>query len=466
MSSDLAIQVSGVSKCYRLYEKPSDRLMQAIESRALKVFGRQPDPRYKEFWALRDVSFEVKKGESVGIVGRNGSGKSTLLQIITGTLSSSAGSVMTSGRIASLLELGAGFNPEFSGRENVFLNASLLGLSDRQIEERFDSIAAFADIGSHIDQPVKTYSSGMFVRLAFAVQVHVEPDILIVDEALAVGDWLFQKRCFQKIEKLVSDGMSLLFVSHEQETVRTMTNRALLLDHGVMRAWGTSSDVVLEYRRLLHDEEAAYFTELTKNGAANLPDSRAEASRTSEEPLKAVQGISVEEASSALSRSTSLSFGDGEVQVVSVQINNGDGSPCSVFYPGDLISIRVRCKVNADINHLNVGIRLRNKEGIKLYSWGTLNQDMAVRWRASHAPLFWDREFRAGEEFEVELSCPCRLGVNLYEVQASVTYEAKPDYSAQRVLHWVDDAAFFQVLIKMDEYFFGGVTDLAMNAKW
>ncbi len=225
--------------------------------------AQSPRQYYREFWALKDVSFDVKNGETVGIIGRNGSGKSTLLQIITGTLAPTEGTVITHGRIAALLELGSGFNPDFTGRENVYLNGALLGFSTAQIDEKFDAIASFADIGEHLDQPVKTYSSGMLVRLAFAVQVQVEPEILIVDEALAVGDALFQKRCFQRIEKLVSDGTTVLFVSHDQESVRTLTNRALLLNKGRSVEWGLSSEVVLKYRKLLHDEEAAYFAGLT-----------------------------------------------------------------------------------------------------------------------------------------------------------------------------------------------------------
>ncbi|MGK6939810.1 ABC transporter ATP-binding protein [Pseudomonas aeruginosa] len=265
MSSEIAIKVENLSKCYQIYDQPRDRLKQFVLPRMQQLIGRPPSQYYREFWALKDVSFDVKKGESVGIIGRNGSGKSTLLQIITGTLAPTSGSTTTNGRIAALLELGSGFNPEFTGRENVYLNGALLGFSADQINEKFDAIAAFADIGEHLDQPVKTYSSGMLVRLAFAVQVQVEPEILIVDEALAVGDALFQKRCFQRIEKLVSDGTTLLFVSHDQESVRTLTNRALLLNKGRSIEWGLSSEVVLSYRKLLHDEEAAYFASLTKN---------------------------------------------------------------------------------------------------------------------------------------------------------------------------------------------------------
>src|SRR4051812_14418767 len=260
MSSDQpAIRVSGISKQYRLYSAPRDRLKQFIVPRIKGAVGLQPTPYYREFWALRDISFEVGKGEAVGIIGRNGSGKSTLLQIVTGTLAPTEGSVEANGRIAALLELGSGFNPEFTGRENVYLNGLLLGLTRSEVESRFDAIAAFADIGDPLDQPVKTYSSGMVLRLAFAVQVQVEPDILIVDEALAVGDALFQKRCFQRIERLVSQGTTLLFVSHEQEAVRTLTQRALLLDRGRVASWGLSSTVVLDYRRLLHKAENAAF---------------------------------------------------------------------------------------------------------------------------------------------------------------------------------------------------------------
>lgn len=199
-SEEIVVHVESVSKRYEIYEAPRDRMKQFILPRLQRAAGLAAREYFREFWALRDVGFDVRRGEAVGILGRNGSGKSTLLQIVTGTLAPTLGSVAVKGRIAALLELGSGFNPDFTGRENVYLNASLLGFSRDEIDRKFDAIAAFADIGDHLDQPVKTYSSGMLVRLAFAVQVQVEPDILIVDEALAVGDALFQKRCFQRIE--------------------------------------------------------------------------------------------------------------------------------------------------------------------------------------------------------------------------------------------------------------------------
>jgi lipopolysaccharide transport system ATP-binding protein len=465
MSSDIAIKVESLSKCYQIYDTPRNRLKQFVFPRFQHMLGVQPKQYFNEFWALKDLSFEVKKGESVGIIGRNGSGKSTLLQIITGTLMPTSGTVVTNGRIAALLELGSGFNPDFTGRENVYLNGALLGFSTAQIDEKFDAIAAFADIGEHLNQPVKTYSSGMLVRLAFAVQVQVEPEILIVDEALAVGDAPFQKRCFQRIEKLVSDGTTLLFVSHDQESVRTLTNRALLLHKGRPIEWGLSSEVVLSYRKLLHDEESAYFASLTKN----LVERAAQTALAIEPPAavpEATDIVPTNAAPSMVTRSDRLSFGDGEAKIIKVEILDSDEQPCSLFYPGDRLRIRVTCESFANIDRLNVGIRLRNKEGVKIYSWGTLNQDMTNQARNLEAPLFWARRFQSGDRFQVLLDCDCPLGENLYEVQASVSFEETMNYQSQRMMHWVDEAAFFQVTVKRVEYFFGGVVDLRMTASW
>ena len=467
-SDNIAIRVTNLSKRYEMYDAPRDRLKQFLLPRLARLSGQVPKQFFKEFWALKDISFEVKKGEAVGIVGRNGSGKSTLLQIITGTLSPTSGSVSTKGRIAALLELGSGFNPDFSGTENVYLNGALLGFTREQIDDKFDGIAAFADIGEHLNQPVKTYSSGMMLRLAFAVQVQVEPDILIVDEALAVGDALFQKRCFQRIEKLVSDGTTLLFVSHDQESVRTLTNRALLLHKGRSTSCGLSSEVVLQYRKLLHDEESAYYSSLAKDMTerAQLVNKAVASSGSEVASGFPSETESVTAPSIAGTRSERLAFGDGEVQITKVETLDGNDNPCSIYYPCEKIRIRVTCESNANIQKLNVAIRLRNKEGVKIYSWGTLNQDMGIRAKNGSEAVFWERKVRIDERFQVVFECQCSLGVNLYEVQAAVAYEETPDYLTQRMLHWVDEAAFFQVAIKRDEYFFGGVTDLGMNAIW
>ncbi|WP_126535807.1 ABC transporter ATP-binding protein [Aerosticca soli] len=246
MSSELAIQVVGLSKSFPIYAKPHHRLMQMFSP---------ADSRhrwYREFEALRDVNLSIRKGETVGIVGRNGSGKSTLLQLICGTLSPSTGSVHVNGRIAALLELGSGFNPEFTGRENVYLNGTVLGLSHEEIDARFAEIVAFADIGDFIEQPVKSYSSGMAVRLAFAVAINVTPDILVVDEALSVGDEAFQRKCFARIEEIRNAGATVLFVSHSAGAVMELCDRAVLLDHGELLLDGTPKYVLSRYHKLAY----------------------------------------------------------------------------------------------------------------------------------------------------------------------------------------------------------------------
>lgn len=465
MSSDIAIKIDGLGKRYQIYDTPRDRLKQFVVP-PLQRLLRVPSTQYwRDFWALHDVSFDVKKGETVGIVGRNGSGKSTLLQLITGTLTPTTGSVTTNGRIAALLELGSGFNPDFTGRENVYLNGALLGFSREQIDVKFDAIAAFADIGEHLDQPVKTYSSGMLVRLAFAVQVQIEPDILILDEALAVGDALFQKRCFQRIEKLVSDGTTLLFVSHDQESVRTLTKRALLLNKGRVIDWGLSSEVVLTYRRLLHDEEVRPLASVTRE----LVERMTHTHMTSDTPIAAVNSTNarlVDSIFDVRGHSDRFSFGDGDVRIVRVETLNCAGEPCALFHPGEKLCIRVTCEAFTSVDKLNVSVRLRNKQGVKIYSWGTLNQDMAVRAKNLGAPIFWLKQFEAGDRFQITLICDCTLGEDLYEVQAAVSREETMNYLAQRMLHWVDEAAFFRVFVRRDEYFFGGAVDLRMSASW
>jgi lipopolysaccharide transport system ATP-binding protein len=249
MSSEPVVLAEKVSKCYRVYDHPRDRLRQAFVGDRKKL--------YREFWALREISFRLHPGQTLGIIGRNGSGKSTLLQMLCGTLTPSSGHIQTRGRIGALLELGSGFNPEFTGRENVFLNASLLGLSRIEIEAHLDEILTFADIGEFIDQPVKTYSSGMAVRLAFAVQAHTEPDILVVDEALAVGDELFQKKCYAHLERLKEKGTSVLLVTHSCPQIVQHCDQALLLHKGRARLHGDPVRVTLMYQRLINaaDEE-------------------------------------------------------------------------------------------------------------------------------------------------------------------------------------------------------------------
>ena len=246
-SDSVVIKVDNVSKCYQTYEKPVHRLLQALNGSRKKL--------YKEFWALRDATFDIKKGETFGIVGQNGSGKSTLLQIIAGTLRATAGKVESHGRIAAILELGAGFNPEFSGVENARLNAAIIGVDEAEFQKNLPQIIEFSGLGDFIQQPVKTYSSGMYVRLAFSVSISLKPDILIIDEALAVGDARFQRKCFRKLESLKSEGVTILFVSHSMESVVSHCDRALFLDQGRIQLIGEPKQVVNSYLDMLFQSE-------------------------------------------------------------------------------------------------------------------------------------------------------------------------------------------------------------------
>ncbi|PWK85722.1 ABC transporter ATP-binding protein [Fulvimonas soli] len=249
---DVAISVRGISKRYEIYAKPVDRLKQMAVSGVHRLVGGRGAHYFREFWALRDIDLEVRRGECVAIIGRNGSGKSTLLQIICGTVRPTSGEVAIEGRVAALLELGSGFNPEFTGIENVYLNASLLGLSRDEVERKMDDILAFADIGDFVHQPVKTYSSGMAVRLAFAVQAQIDPDVLIVDEALAVGDARFQAKCFARLKTLRERGTSILLVTHSTEQVVTHCDRAVLIDRGLKLDEGEPRHIVNRYLDLLY----------------------------------------------------------------------------------------------------------------------------------------------------------------------------------------------------------------------
>ncbi|HEY4975156.1 MAG TPA: ABC transporter ATP-binding protein, partial [Steroidobacteraceae bacterium] len=242
------VLVQNVSKLYRLYRRPGDRLRELLPGAR---------PRHSDFWALKDIGFEVEKGEVLSLVGPNGCGKSTLLQIVSGILQPTTGRVVTRGRIAALLELGAGFNPEFSGRENVYLNGEIMGLSRAEIDKAMPSIEAFAEIGEFLDRPVKEYSSGMYVRLAFSTAIHVDPEILIVDEALAVGDAVFANRCVRKFEELRARKITVLFVSHDLGLVKALSDRAILLLHGRIEAQGTPNDVINRYIGLVLERQQA-----------------------------------------------------------------------------------------------------------------------------------------------------------------------------------------------------------------
>ena len=360
-TDDIAIRVTNLSKRYEIYANPRDRLKQFILPRLQRLIGQVPKQYFRKFWALKDVSFEIKKGETVGIIGSNGSGKSTLLQIICGTLSPTGGSVQTNGRIAALLELGSGFNPEFTGRENVYMSAAVLGLSKEEVDMRFDDIAAFADIGQFIDQSVRTYSSGMAVRLAFAVQSQVEPDILVVDEALSVGDAKFQAKCFERLRQLKENGTSILLVTHSSEQIVTHCSTAILLSNGVQLEAGEPKHVVNRYMDLLFGKEkTAIQTESKRH--LEVPA----ASRTAigyqlsqrEDCFTTRHGYNPYE----------YRWGDGAATIFDYYLVADDESYSSAIRSGQRITLVVSVKFNRDIYRPILGIIIKSKAGVTVYS--------------------------------------------------------------------------------------------------
>lgn len=358
-SDDVAIRVQSISKCYEIYGSPRNRLKQFVMPPLQRLAGQPPKQYFREFWALKDVSLEVKKGEAFGIIGRNGSGKSTLLQLICGTLNPTGGSIQTNGRIAALLELGSGFNPEFSGRENVFINGSILGLSEAEIGARFEDIASFADIGDFIDQPVKTYSSGMFVRLAFAVQAHIDASIVIIDEALAVGDVFFQQKCHARLERLRNLGAAILLVSHSMPDIEQYCQRAILLDHGVPRFMGTSSEAAKHYY-LLHQAE-------TRPAEKPVTDPV-----TAQVSASCSASVGRPSADAFIDLTNKSQIGTGQARCTGVAICNARGEPCNVFRQGDTASFYYEFELNEAIDVPICGIVISNQRGIIVHgknSW-------------------------------------------------------------------------------------------------
>jgi lipopolysaccharide transport system ATP-binding protein len=346
--SEIAVSIKNVSKCYKRYAHPVDRLKELL------LPGKS---RADEFWALQDINLEIYQGETLGIVGRNGSGKSTLLQIIAGTLTPTTGEVRVNGRVSALLELGSGFNPEFTGRENVFLNGRLLGLSQREIEDKFDEIVRFADIGDFLDQPVKTYSSGMFVRLAFAIVANCSPQILIVDEALSVGDIFFQQKCFAFLEKLKSDGTAIIFVSHDTQAVLKLCDRAVMLQSGHLMHSGSPSDVVSKYIEMHYSQ---FGGQKALELLASEVDEKSETSTTSiaqSDALVLPETFTHEFPGAAR-------YGCAVGLIAGVAITCTDGKPKSVVQVGEEIILSVKINRHSeDFCPLNVGFQIKDRLG-------------------------------------------------------------------------------------------------------
>jgi lipopolysaccharide transport system ATP-binding protein len=366
MSSEIAIKVEGLSKVYQIYDKPSDRLKQ--------IFAGDRKKYYRQFWALRDVSFEIKKGQTVGIIGRNGSGKSTLLQMICGTLNPSAGSITTNGRIAALLELGSGFNPEFTGRENIALSATLLGLAPQEILKCAPEIEKFADVGDFIEQPVKTYSSGMFVRLAFAVNIMSNPEIMVVDEALAVGDMAFQAKCITALKKLQANGSTILFVSHDIASVKSLCDKAIYLENGQVFASGIAGEVSDCYMQKVREEMST--GEVTRKPPDN------ESSVTAKflgggEPSDAL----AQDASKFKHFADSVSlfrYGTGHARVLFAEILDINNSPISQVEFDQEIQIRIYFEAYRDNLSISVNYYINDNKQNPILGAGQLNLGMPL----------------------------------------------------------------------------------------
>lgn len=426
----VAIVVAGLGKCYHIYENPRDRLKQFVTPRLSRLARRRPRDYFREFWALRDVSFEVRRGEVMGIVGRNGSGKSTLLQMICGTLSPTTGSVRTHGRIAALLELGSGFNPEFTGRENVYLNAAVLGLDTGEIDRRFDAIVAFADIGPFIDQPVKTYSSGMAVRLAFSVAINVDPEILVVDEALAVGDELFQRKCFARIEEIRSRGATILFVSHSGGTVVELCDRAVLLDSGEMLAIGRPKDVVSRYQKLLYSS-AAKAEEIREEIRRHFRNEEL-AGLPAAAPAVQPAGMGEETYDDALRSTTTTVFQSHGAEIGDVELLTMDGRRVNGLVRGRRYRFRYRVQFHRALCNVRFGMLIKSVSGLPIC--GNLSEGSVLEGAMIE---------RAGARATVEFGFDCLLNPGTYFMNAGVFGSLA---EGETLLHRLADVLAFRVL--------------------
>ena len=396
-----ALRVEGVSKQYRIYDRPVDRLKESLTRGHWKT--------HREFWALHDISFEVEAGTTTGIIGPNGSGKSTLLQIITGTLEPTHGTVWHEGRIAALLELGAGFNPEFTGIENVFMNASLMGLSKTETERLLPEIASFAEIGEFIHQPLKMYSSGMYIRLAFAAAIAVSPQILIIDEALSVGDAVFQHRCTRRIKEMQESGTTILFVSHDPGAIRALCSRAVLLNGGRVEADGAPAEVLNRYQKVIMAQEAAY--------------AEAQLARVQETTEQAVAALAEDDAALQFT----YRHGNLSAEILRVDLLDASQRPVTMVESGQLVHLRLRVIFHEDVEDPVYGFIIRNRHGINLYGTNTRVQGIK--------PGLIQR----GERVETTFSFNCWLAPDLYSVSIAVHSPNSVSFD------WMDGALYFRV---------------------
>lgn len=426
-SEDVVIGVQSLSKRYEIYERPGDRLKQFILPRVRRALGLPERHHFREFRALDSVSFEVGRGETIGIIGRNGSGKSTLLQMICGTLNPTSGSIRVRGKVAALLELGSGFNPEFTGRENVFMNAALLGLRTEQITERFDDIVGFADIGDHIDQPVKTYSSGMMVRLAFAVIAHVDADILIIDEALAVGDAFFTQKCMRFLRAFMKRG-TVLFVSHDTASVRNLCNRAIWLDKGRIVAEGAPKEICEQYLEAFYEAQQGRSTTTRRversplRGGATRKDQRA----------ALINGSNLRNDLRILEFDPdAASFGTGDAQVRDVRLIDASGDPLAWVVGGEPVTLQITVEAVRPVRRPIVGFFVKDHLGQTLFGDNTFISYIDE-----------DLELAAGEIYQAEFAFDMPiLPRGTYSIVVSAAAGTQESHVQH---HWIHDALFIK----------------------
>ena len=447
LPDDIAIRASKLGKCFQIYNTPHDRLRQFIAPRLQRLAGRPPKQYFREFWALNEVSFEIRKGETVGIIGRNGSGKSTLLQIICGTLSPTIGVVETNGRIAALLELGSGFNPEFTGRENVYMNAAVLGLRREEVDARFDTIAAFADIGQFIDQPVKAYSSGMMVRLAFAVAINVDPEILIIDEALSVGDELFQRKCFSRIEAIRDQGATILFVSHSGSAIVELCDRAILMDTGEKLAVGPPKQIVGRYQKLIYapaDKQEELRSQIRRADTDVIPSLNNLENTPREHPAPVAHPPELQASfDPQLKPSSTIEYESHGTFIESPVILTLAGEQVNNLVRGETYRYGYNVRFIRRADKVRFGMLIKTTSGVELGGGATASSP-----RDSLACV------EAGSIYRIEFRFRCVLNSGVYFLNAGVMGEIE---GSETYLHRLIDVAMFRVLADADSLSSGTV---------
>lgn len=436
-SDNIAISAINLGKCYLLWSNPRDRLKHSLRSNLSRLFPISSKNYHSEFWALRDISFEVRRGETLGIIGRNGSGKSTLLQILCGTLTPTRGTYETRGRISALLELGSGFNPEFTGKENVYMNASILGLSREEIDERYESIVDFADIGQFIDHPIKTYSSGMYVRLAFAVAIRVEPEILVVDEALAVGDAFFVRKCMRCMRNFQEKG-TLIFVSHSTESVVNLCHRAILLDEGRIAAIGRSKEVCDFYLKAQFSKLQEVEAGIKDNSVESMIDHDIEENSVYDQRLRYLNHTQFRNDIELFDflEQPEKSWGQRKGSIVDVKLLDANSkAPLSWVVGGERIIVSILCLAHELLVSPYVGFRVHDRLGQSIFGDNT--------YLSLHLPLLrppisvaQGHYFRATFRFRMPV-----LPVGDYSITVALHEGDHRDFVQQ---HWINDAILFK----------------------